>query len=70
MTTVKLRFNKWKEPNESEPTVKTITFYNDGQFTTNDTTDVKIPMNIDDFNKIIKVYKEMPDVDEITDQND
>lgn len=61
MKTVTLKFTNWREPSDKidvAPTTctKVISFTNDGQFTTNSETDQKIPMNQDDFDKIINVY--------------
>lgn len=67
MKQITIKFNNWREPGTvSEPEPKTITFFNDGEFTTNDATDQKIPMRQDDFIKIINVYLGMPDTEEIS----
>jgi hypothetical protein len=50
-----LKFPAWINPNGTVHE-RIITFYNDGQFTTNSETDHKVPQNEEVFNGCIDAY--------------
>ena len=50
-----LKFPAWRSPG-CAPQEKVITFYNDGQYTTNSVTSLVIPMNEETFTDCIQAY--------------